>query len=64
MGAIEAFTRTFSIILKNRNLYFLTLILALILAPLGAYTIPGGIPFENNATATHSGNVIFEEYGS
>lgn len=64
MGAIEAFTKAFSIILENRKLYVLTLILALTLAPLGAYTLSGKVPLENNATAVHSGSVIFEEYGS
>ncbi|WP_297420350.1 hypothetical protein [Thermococcus sp.] len=64
MGAVEAFTKAFSIIRENKKLYLLALTLALILAPIGAYTLPGKALPKGNVTTTHSGNVIVEEYGS
>ncbi len=64
MGAVDAFVKTFSLILANKKLYLLALILALILAPIGAYLIPNEIPFEQNQTSMQKGNVIVEEYGS
>lgn len=64
MGAVEAFTETFSIMLKEKRLYVLTLVLTLILAPLGAYVMPKDVHFDANRTVTHHGGVIVEEYGS
>ncbi|NJE06391.1 hypothetical protein E3E36_09590 [Thermococcus sp. M36] len=64
MGAVDAFVRTFSLILENKKLYLLALILALILAPIGAYLIPNEMPYEYNQTTMQKGNVIIEEYGS
>ena len=64
MGAVDAFVRTFSLIFETKRLYLLALILALILAPMGAYLVPNEAPFEHNQTAMQRGNVIIEEYGS
>jgi len=64
MGAIEAFTETFSIMLREKRIYVLVLILTLILAPIGAYIMPKDVPLEANRTVTHQGGVIVEEYGS
>ncbi|ASJ06804.1 DUF2189 domain-containing protein [Thermococcus pacificus] len=64
MGAVDAFVKTFSLILANKKLYLLALILTLILAPMGAYLVPNEIPFEQNQTSIQKGSVIVEEYGS
>ena len=64
MGAIEAFTRSFSLVLANKGLYILALIMALILAPLSAYLIPSSIEYPYQPPTTQRGNVIIEEYGS
>jgi len=68
MGAMDAFTRTFSLILKNKRLYLLTLIMALVLAPVSAYFIPddlGNLPlFNQTYTQNNSTGVIIEEHGA
>ncbi|ASJ08872.1 hypothetical protein A3L11_06395 [Thermococcus siculi] len=63
MGAIDAFVKTFSLILENKRLYLLALILALILAPIGAYLVPNELSYNYNQTSMQKGNVIVEEYG-
>jgi hypothetical protein len=63
MGAIDAFVKTFSLILENKRLYLLSLIMALILAPIGAYLIPNELTYSYNQTTMQKGNVIMEEYG-
>ncbi len=64
MGAVEAFTETFSIMLREKRIYVLVLVMTLILAPIGAYVMPKNVPLEANRTVTHQGGVIVEEYGS
>ncbi|WP_258084702.1 hypothetical protein [Thermococcus thermotolerans] len=64
MGAIEAFTNAFSLVIRNKRLYLLVLLMSLMMAPLGAYLIPGDIGYEYNQTSMQKGNVIIEEYGT
>ncbi len=69
MGAIDAFTRTFSIVIENKRLYLLALIMSLVLAPpIGAYLIPsdlsGSVTQGHNVSSTRNGSVIIEEYGT
>jgi len=64
MGAIDAFTNAFSLVLKNKRLYLLVLAMSLMMAPLGAYLIPSDIGYEYNQTSMQKGNVIIEEYGT
>ncbi|WP_457750970.1 hypothetical protein [Thermococcus sp.] len=69
MGAIDAFTRTFSLILKNKRLYILTLIMALVLAPIASYLISneiGTLPVFNQTYNQNNtvGGVIIEEHGA
>ncbi|WP_297438821.1 hypothetical protein [Thermococcus sp.] len=67
MGAMDAFSRTFTLVIQNKKLYLLPLVMSLILAPLSAYMV-GNSPFlQNNplqSNQTHSGDVIIEEHGS
>ena len=68
MGAIEAFTRTFSLLLKNKRLYILTLIMALVLAPIAAYLVPsdvGNLPiFNQSYVQNNTTGIIIEEHGA
>ncbi|NJE75614.1 hypothetical protein [Thermococcus sp. ES12] len=64
MGAIDAFTEAFSLVIKNKKLYLLVLLMSLTMAPLGAYLIPSDIGYEYNQTSMQRGNVIIEEYGT
>ncbi|MDI3474443.1 MAG: hypothetical protein PWQ95_171 [Thermococcaceae archaeon] len=64
MGAIDAFVNTFSLMVKNKNLYVLALIMSLILAPLSVYVLPQDLAeLEMNQTAFQGGDVIVEEHG-
>ncbi|WP_297091925.1 hypothetical protein [Thermococcus sp.] len=64
MGAIDAFTNAFSLVIRNKRLYLLVLVMSLMMAPLGAYLIPSEVNYEYNQTAIQKGNVIIEEYGT
>ncbi|NJE42444.1 hypothetical protein [Thermococcus sp. GR6] len=64
MGAIDAFTKTFSIVLANKRLYLLVLTMTLILALLSVYLIPSDFEYTYNQTSIQKGNVIVEEYGT
>ncbi|NJD99172.1 hypothetical protein E3E26_05175 [Thermococcus sp. LS1] len=64
MGAIDAFTKTFSIVLANKRLYLLVLAMALILALLSVYLIPSDFEYTYNQTSIQNGDVIVEEYGT
>ncbi|NJE09918.1 hypothetical protein [Thermococcus sp. MAR1] len=64
MGAVDAFTNAFSLVLKNKRLYLLVLLMSFMMAPLGAYLIPGEVNYEYNQTSIQKGNVIIEEYGT
>ncbi|NJE30815.1 DUF4013 domain-containing protein [Thermococcus sp. 18S1] len=62
MGAIDAFVRTFSLMMEAKRLYIPALIFALLLAPVTAYLLPSG-QFEITPNQTTSGDVIMEQYG-
>ncbi len=68
MGAIDAFTETFSLLLRNKRLYILTLVMALIMAPIAAYFIPnnlGNLSILNQTyTQNNTSGVIIEEHGA
>ncbi|ANF23075.1 hypothetical protein [Thermococcus piezophilus] len=64
MGAIDAFSRTFSIVLANKKLYLFVLIMTLILAPLSVYVIPQDFEYTYNQTSIQRGDVIVVEYGT
>ncbi|QDA31047.1 hypothetical protein FH039_04740 [Thermococcus indicus] len=63
MGAIDAFVRTFSLMMEAKRLYIPALIFALLLAPVAAYLLPGEPSFEITPNQTTSGDVIMEQYG-
>jgi hypothetical protein len=63
MGAVEAFSRTITLITKAKKLYIPIFILTLIIAPLSAYLAPPYLFNPQNTTVTHRGNVIVEEHG-
>ena len=64
MGAVDAFVRTFTIMLAAKRLYLLALILALIMAPISAYLIPSTPPQLGYNESFRNGSVIVEEYGA
>ncbi|WP_297070373.1 hypothetical protein [Thermococcus sp.] len=67
MGAMSAFSKTFTLVTRNKKLYILPLIMSLILAPLSAYMLSNSPFLQSNtpkSSQTHSGNVIIEEHGS
>ena len=68
MGSIEAFTEAFSLLLRNKRLYLLTLIMALIMAPIAAYFVPndlGNLPiFNGTYIQNNTSGVIIEEHGA
>ncbi|CAD5243870.1 DUF4013 domain-containing protein [Thermococcus camini] len=63
MGAVDAFVRTFSLIMEAKRLYIPALIFALLLAPVAAYLLPGEPSFEITPNQTTSGDVMIEQYG-
>ena len=67
MGAVDAFSKTFTLVIQNKKLYLLPLMMSLILAPLSAYMLDNNPLLQNTilqANQTHSGDVIIEEHGS
>ncbi|NJE01821.1 DUF4013 domain-containing protein [Thermococcus sp. JdF3] len=63
MGAIDAFVRTFSLMMEAKRLYIPALIFALLLAPVAAYLLPSEPSFEITPNQTTSGDVMIEQYG-
>ncbi|AFL94559.1 hypothetical protein CL1_0348 [Thermococcus cleftensis] len=63
MGAIDAFVRTFSLMVEAKKLYIPALIFSLLLAPVAAYLLPSEPSFEITPNQTTSGDVIIEQYG-
>ncbi|MCD6373514.1 MAG: hypothetical protein J7L37_08245 [Thermococcus sp.] len=68
MGAMEAFSRTFSLLLKNKRLYMLVLIMTLLLAPLEAYLVPADVEdfsvFNQSYLEGNTSGIIVEEHGA
>ncbi|WP_456394664.1 hypothetical protein [Thermococcus sp.] len=66
MGAIDAFSKTITMMTSHRNLILLIMVFTLILAPISTYLV-GNAPelsLNQTQTAQKQGNVIFEEHGS
>ncbi|NJE60788.1 DUF4013 domain-containing protein [Thermococcus sp. 21S7] len=63
MGAMDAFVKTFSLMVEARKLYIPALVFSLILAPIAAYLLPEP-HFDYTPGYESHGNVVVEEYGS
>ena len=66
MGAIDAFSKTITMITSHRNLLLLIMIFTLTVAPISAYLVGNAPQISMNQTQTtqRQGNVIFEEHGA
>lgn len=66
MGAIDAFSKTITMITSHRKLVLLIMVFTLILAPISTYLVGNAPELNLNQTQTtqKQGNVIFEEHGS